>query len=133
MELYDVKGQGLVRYFKVRWEGDWPPEQNPTWEPEENIPDDLVREFCLTFKPKPNDAPERRRARDDALGEENELPTLSVEGRDENDKGPSRPSSAMSGMFVYSSNDAMQDHVWDAPNSQGQRPNLNRVFPAPME
>ncbi|KAI0148200.1 hypothetical protein F4776DRAFT_304954 [Hypoxylon sp. NC0597] len=33
------------RYFKVRWEGDWPPNQNPTWEPEENIPPTLVNQY----------------------------------------------------------------------------------------
>ncbi|KAI0831548.1 hypothetical protein F5Y06DRAFT_202478 [Hypoxylon sp. FL0890] len=33
------------RYFKVRWEGDWPPNQNPTWEPEENIPKGLVKQY----------------------------------------------------------------------------------------
>jgi len=43
--VYDVEGKGLVRYFKVRWEGDWPPEQNPTWEPEENIPPNMVRTY----------------------------------------------------------------------------------------
>ncbi|KAI0135040.1 hypothetical protein F4814DRAFT_399709 [Daldinia grandis] len=31
-----------VRYFKVRWAGDWPPDQNPTWEPEENITPALI-------------------------------------------------------------------------------------------
>lgn len=34
-----------VNYFKVRWEGDWPPDQNPTWEPEENISGDLVKKY----------------------------------------------------------------------------------------
>lgn len=43
--VYEVEGRGLVRYFKVLWEGDWPPDQNPTWEPEENIPQNLVRNF----------------------------------------------------------------------------------------
>lgn len=43
--MYDVEGRGLVRYFKVRWEGDWPPDQNPTWEPEENIPPNMVRNY----------------------------------------------------------------------------------------
>ncbi|OTA97508.1 hypothetical protein M434DRAFT_384556 [Hypoxylon sp. CO27-5] len=33
------------RYFKVRWEGDWPPNQNPTWEPEENIPPALINQY----------------------------------------------------------------------------------------
>lgn len=35
----------VVPYYLVRWEGDWPPEQNPTWEPEENLPPTLVRKF----------------------------------------------------------------------------------------
>ncbi|ODA77793.1 hypothetical protein RJ55_06395 [Drechmeria coniospora] len=43
--LYNVEGRGLTRYFKVLWEGDWPPDQNPTWEPEENIPEELVRSY----------------------------------------------------------------------------------------
>lgn len=43
--LYDVEGRGLVRYFQVRWEGDWPPDENPTWEPEENIPENMVANF----------------------------------------------------------------------------------------
>lgn len=34
-----------VHYFKVRWEGDWPPGQNPSWEPQENISDTLVRKY----------------------------------------------------------------------------------------
>ena len=39
-----------VRYFLVRWEGDWPPDQNPTWEPEGNINRDLVRTFMRKRK-----------------------------------------------------------------------------------
>ncbi|MDA4133383.1 MAG: chromo domain-containing protein [Thaumarchaeota archaeon] len=34
-----------VLYFKVRWEGDWPPDENPTWEPEENIMKSLVNKY----------------------------------------------------------------------------------------
>ncbi|KAK7730576.1 hypothetical protein SLS53_008966 [Cytospora paraplurivora] len=34
-----------VHWFKVRWEGDWPPHQNPTWEPKENITPKLVKEY----------------------------------------------------------------------------------------
>lgn len=34
-----------VHYFKVRWEGDWPPDQNPTWEPQDNISADLVKKY----------------------------------------------------------------------------------------
>ncbi|KAM0242068.1 hypothetical protein ACHAP5_007466 [Fusarium lateritium] len=52
MELYDVEGVGLVRYFKVRWEGDWPPDQNPSWEPEANLPPDLIRKYVKNGKRK---------------------------------------------------------------------------------
>ncbi|KAM0487125.1 hypothetical protein ACHAPX_000394 [Trichoderma viride] len=45
VEYYEVDGLGLVRYFKVSWEGDWPPDQKRTWEPEDNIPSNLVRNF----------------------------------------------------------------------------------------
>lgn len=34
-----------VHWFKVRWEGDWPADQNPTWEPRENIAEKLVKEY----------------------------------------------------------------------------------------
>ncbi|KAF3762751.1 hypothetical protein M406DRAFT_72735 [Cryphonectria parasitica EP155] len=34
-----------VHYFKVRWEGNWPPEENPTWEPQENISAELVTKY----------------------------------------------------------------------------------------
>lgn len=34
-----------VHYFQVRWEGEWPPDQNPTWEPQENISAALVRKY----------------------------------------------------------------------------------------
>ncbi|RDA94737.1 hypothetical protein CP533_6782 [Ophiocordyceps camponoti-saundersi (nom. inval.)] len=44
-DLFEVEGIGLVRYFQVLWEGDWPPDQNPTWEPEENIPPNMVRNY----------------------------------------------------------------------------------------
>ncbi|KAI6084581.1 hypothetical protein F4821DRAFT_242537 [Hypoxylon rubiginosum] len=36
---------GHERYYKVRWEGEWPPDQNPTWEPEENIAPHLVKRY----------------------------------------------------------------------------------------
>ncbi|RBR21364.1 uncharacterized protein FIESC28_04901 [Fusarium coffeatum] len=51
MEIYDVEG-GQVRYFKVRWEGDWPPNQNPTWEPEDNLPAQLIRNYLKRGKRK---------------------------------------------------------------------------------
>lgn len=34
-----------VHWFKVRWEGDWPDDQNPTWEPRENIAERLVKQY----------------------------------------------------------------------------------------
>ncbi|KAF4992334.1 hypothetical protein FGRMN_7227 [Fusarium graminum] len=52
MELYDVEGVGPVRYFKVRWEGDWPPDQNPSWEPESNLPPELIRKYLKNGKRK---------------------------------------------------------------------------------
>ena len=33
------------RYFLVRWKGNWAPEENPTWEPEEFLPASLVRKY----------------------------------------------------------------------------------------
>ncbi|KAJ4138341.1 hypothetical protein NW768_002164 [Fusarium equiseti] len=51
MEIYEVEG-GQVRYFKVRWEGDWPPDQNPTWEPEDNLPAQLIRNYLKRGKRK---------------------------------------------------------------------------------
>ncbi|UKZ79829.1 hypothetical protein TrVFT333_007592 [Trichoderma virens FT-333] len=50
VEYYEVDGRGLVRYFRVSWEGDWPPDQKKTWEPEENIPANLVRNFFKISK-----------------------------------------------------------------------------------
>ncbi|KAK3395436.1 hypothetical protein B0T20DRAFT_418773 [Sordaria brevicollis] len=35
-----------VHRYLVLWEGDWPPDQNPTWEPEENIEDQsLIKKY----------------------------------------------------------------------------------------
>ncbi|RGP77528.1 hypothetical protein FLONG3_4313 [Fusarium longipes] len=59
MEMYEVEGSGLVRYFKVRWEGDWPPDQNPTWEPESNLPDRLVRNYLKNGKRKRSEGEKR--------------------------------------------------------------------------
>ncbi|KAM3526022.1 hypothetical protein MY4038_007011 [Beauveria bassiana] len=132
MELYDVEGRGLVRYFKVRWEGDWPPDQNPTWEPEENLPDDLVHEFCRTFKSRKKGSSEQSRPTRNDADQAARLPPLRPTNRIGEDRENDRPSSAHSGMFVYSSDDGMEKHRWDAPNSQGVRPNLNGVFPANM-
>ncbi|KAI2623523.1 hypothetical protein GGS26DRAFT_223325 [Hypomontagnella submonticulosa] len=43
-KIIDVDG-APERYFKVRWEGNWPRDQNPTWEPEDNIPPGLVKQY----------------------------------------------------------------------------------------
>jgi hypothetical protein len=32
-------------FYLVRWKGNWPPSQNPTWEPRANIPEELRREY----------------------------------------------------------------------------------------
>lgn len=42
--ITEVDGQP-VRFFQVRWEGDWPPNENPTWEPQENLPPGLVKQY----------------------------------------------------------------------------------------
>lgn len=49
---YDVEGRGLVRYFLVRWAGDWPPDQQTSWEPEEHIPSRLIRAYTKLDKKK---------------------------------------------------------------------------------
>ncbi|KAI0188377.1 hypothetical protein EV127DRAFT_343120 [Xylaria flabelliformis] len=43
-KVIEINGE-IVRHFKVRWVGKWPPGQNPTWEPEENISESLVRKY----------------------------------------------------------------------------------------
>ncbi|KAI0600023.1 hypothetical protein F4775DRAFT_86546 [Biscogniauxia sp. FL1348] len=43
-QVMEMEGRA-ERFFKVRWEGDWPADQNPTWEPEENLPAALVRKY----------------------------------------------------------------------------------------
>ncbi|KAF4126982.1 Chromo (CHRromatin Organization MOdifier) domain [Geosmithia morbida] len=56
--LFEVDGQDdPVRFFQVRWEGDWPPDQNPTWEPEENLPPNLIRNYLKTGKAKRKQPP----------------------------------------------------------------------------
>ncbi|PNY25288.1 Uncharacterized protein TCAP_04770 [Tolypocladium capitatum] len=57
MEVYEVEGRGVVRYFRVRWEGDWPPDQNPTWEPEDNIPANMVRNYLKRSKERKRKRP----------------------------------------------------------------------------
>ncbi|WAO85022.1 Hypothetical protein NCS54_00225500 [Fusarium falciforme] len=68
MEFFEVEGAGVVRYFKVRWEGDWPPDQNPSWEPEDNLPATLVRNYLKQGK--------KRRAGHDAHEPKKKAPRL---------------------------------------------------------
>ncbi|VUC33047.1 unnamed protein product [Clonostachys rosea] len=49
---YETEDGDIVRYFKVRWEGNWPEDQNPSWEPEENLPPKLVRNWFKRGKRK---------------------------------------------------------------------------------
>lgn len=55
-----------VHYFKVRWEGEWPPDQNPTWEPEDHIASVLVKKYLKrkaekeAAKPKSNKTPKNK-------------------------------------------------------------------------
>ncbi|KAI4594687.1 hypothetical protein KJ359_007780 [Pestalotiopsis sp. 9143b] len=43
-QYFDIMGEPKL-YFLVRWEGNWPPDQNPTWEPSENLPPKLIRRY----------------------------------------------------------------------------------------
>ncbi|KAG5912877.1 hypothetical protein E4U61_007720 [Claviceps capensis] len=52
MALHHVENHGPIRYFLVRWVGDWPTEQNPSWEPEHNLHPDLVRNYTELAKKK---------------------------------------------------------------------------------
>lgn len=46
--VYDNVKRRNERQFLVRWKGKWPSGQNPTWEPEQNIPKDMARRYLLT-------------------------------------------------------------------------------------
>ncbi|KAI0445743.1 hypothetical protein F4803DRAFT_506275 [Xylaria telfairii] len=43
-KIIEINGE-LIQHFKVRWVGKWPPGQNPTWEPEKYISEDLVQKY----------------------------------------------------------------------------------------
>lgn len=66
-DLYEVEGVGLVRYFKVLWEGDWPADQNPSWEPEDNLPPALVRNFYKRSKDQLTKTQRKKKKRERAL------------------------------------------------------------------
>ncbi|RYP76929.1 hypothetical protein DL771_001482 [Monosporascus sp. 5C6A] len=44
-----------TRFFQVRWKGDWPADENPTWEPEENIPRKLIKVYLRRKAGKSDD------------------------------------------------------------------------------
>ena len=44
-----------VHWFSVRWEGDWPEDENPTWEPRENIPEKLVKQYLKKKEQRESD------------------------------------------------------------------------------
>jgi len=68
-KVIEIDGQSF-RYFRVRWEGDWPPDQNPTWEPEENLPENLVQNYLKNRK-----RARRRRSAPLSQGTERSTPT----------------------------------------------------------
>lgn len=57
-----LEGHDIIdgeHYFKVRWEGDWPPDQNPTWEPQDNISANLVKKYLKREAKKARKTPAR--------------------------------------------------------------------------
>ncbi|CAH0050331.1 unnamed protein product [Clonostachys solani] len=94
---YEAEGGGLVRYFKVRWEGNWPEDQNPSWEPEENLPPKLVRNWFKRgkrkIKPwKPKEKTPKRKLKQTTLSWAKAAQYSNVSeafaGADEHDKAP---------------------------------------------
>ncbi|KAH8650196.1 hypothetical protein BX600DRAFT_108671 [Xylariales sp. PMI_506] len=57
IEADDVIGDGdqKERWYYVRWQGDWPSDQNPTWEPEHNLPSSLVKKYLKKKAAKPRE------------------------------------------------------------------------------
>lgn len=62
-DIYEDAAGNRVRYFLVRWEGDWPEDQNPSWEPEDNLPPELVRKYLKKQPKKMVAAPSRAKAK----------------------------------------------------------------------
>lgn len=101
MKCLEIDGKE-ERFFLVRWEGNWAPEDNPTWEPEENIPPALVKRYLKNPRrtaqgapaPTKNAWPTRRYStvmeafEDSGLAEGgvNEVPDSNDEGEDEDDE-----------------------------------------------
>lgn len=66
-ELWEVRrleGDKIIdgiHYFLVRWKGDWPMDQNPTWEPKENISRKLIQEYLRRKKVERNRAKKKEK------------------------------------------------------------------------
>ncbi|KAL0938578.1 chromo domain-containing protein [Colletotrichum truncatum] len=67
LQIRHVRGKP-VRYFAVRWKGNWPPDQNPTWEPESNIPRYMTKKYLLAHPaPTPQPPPRPRKGTNGTL------------------------------------------------------------------
>ncbi|KAK4224788.1 hypothetical protein QBC38DRAFT_446141 [Podospora fimiseda] len=51
-KLIDDAWDGSQYIYLVKWAGDWPPGQNPTWEPEQNIDQSLIQQYKEKKKAK---------------------------------------------------------------------------------
>ncbi|KAI1849207.1 hypothetical protein JX266_005168 [Neoarthrinium moseri] len=93
-KIVDVDGK-KEHWFRVRWEGNWPPDQNPTWEPMANIPRNLVKKYL-----------KKRGAKADSVHV----------GLDEVDGGPIIPRRKYSSVA-----EAFAGEIEDAPHGQSPR------------
>ncbi|KAI1372645.1 hypothetical protein F4677DRAFT_431724 [Hypoxylon crocopeplum] len=94
-----------AQYFKVRWEGNWPPDQNPTWEPEENIAPNLVKQY---LKKKAS----RQKATSPAKND-NDTPSMTL---------PRRPQTLKRKYSSVAEAFAGDETVWNKPEQNGRPP-----------
>ncbi|KAK7704180.1 hypothetical protein SLS64_008738 [Diaporthe eres] len=62
-----------VHYFQVRWEGNWRDDENPTWEPRENIPEKLVKEYLKRNAKRGPNRPDRPKSKNPAKAKQTNL------------------------------------------------------------
>lgn len=62
-----------VHYFQVRWEGNWRDDENPTWEPRENIPEKLVKEYLKRKAKRGPNRPDRPKSKKPAKAKQTNL------------------------------------------------------------
>ncbi|KAK4167100.1 hypothetical protein QBC43DRAFT_312144 [Cladorrhinum sp. PSN259] len=68
-----------VHKYLVQWVGDWPPDQNPTWEPKANIADqDLIRRYEEKKKNKINGSAAKKKKKQKPPGSHLKSPYSSV-------------------------------------------------------